>query len=85
MGVEGLAAGHPVVVLQNLRLGRAARWHHAVAVGYDLRRHEVVLRSGRNTGSKKGPLNERAETPIRGGERDQIGEEENLAARPGPR
>ncbi len=53
-----LAAGHPVVVLQNLglnwgeslarRLGitALARWHYAVVVGYDRERHELILRSG---------------------------------------
>lgn len=41
-----LAAGRPVVVLQNLGLGISPRWHYAVLVGYDLERREVVLRSG---------------------------------------
>lgn len=41
-----LAAGHVVVVLQNLGLGFAPRWHYAVVVGYDLGANEVVLRSG---------------------------------------
>ena len=31
-----LAAGHPVVVFQNLGLGWFPVWHYAVAVGYDL-------------------------------------------------
>ncbi len=41
-----VAAGHVVVVLQNLGLGFAPRWHYAVVVGYDLEAHEVLLRSG---------------------------------------
>lgn len=41
-----VAAGHAVVVLQNLGLDFAPRWHYAVLVGYDLVRREVVLRSG---------------------------------------
>ena len=41
-----VAAGHAVVVLQNLGLALAPRWHYAVLVGYDLERREVVLRSG---------------------------------------
>lgn len=41
-----VAAGHPVVVLQNLGLGWAPVWHYAVLVGYDLERAHVVLRSG---------------------------------------
>jgi tetratricopeptide (TPR) repeat protein len=44
--VQELAAGHAVVVLQNLGFDVFPRWHYAVVVGYDLRRHELVLRSG---------------------------------------
>ena len=39
-----LAAGTPVIVLQNL--GFRDGWHYAVAVGYDYERGELVLRSG---------------------------------------
>lgn len=39
-------AGHPVLVLQNLGLSWAPRWHYAVLVGFDLARDRVVLRSG---------------------------------------
>jgi hypothetical protein len=41
-----VAAGHAVVVLQNLGLDFAPRWHYAVVVGYDLPRREIMLRSG---------------------------------------
>jgi hypothetical protein len=41
-----LAAGHPVLVLQNLGLEWHPQWHFAVAVGYDLRSNELALRSG---------------------------------------
>lgn len=41
-----LQAGHPVVVLQNLGLSWYPRWHYAVAVGYNLARSELTLRSG---------------------------------------
>ena len=41
-----VAAGHPVVVLQNLGLAMAPRWHYAVVVGYDLPAGELLLRSG---------------------------------------
>lgn len=40
-----VAAGHAVVVLQNLGLAMAPTWHYAVLVGYDLGTREVVLRS----------------------------------------
>lgn len=45
--LKELAAGHPVLVLQNLRFDWAPEWHYAVAVGYDLPARQVVLRSGR--------------------------------------
>jgi tetratricopeptide (TPR) repeat protein len=41
-----LAAGHPVLVLQNLALDWHPQWHYAVAIGFDLPRAEVLLRSG---------------------------------------
>ena len=41
-----VAAGHPVLVLQNLSFARLPVWHYAVVVGYDLTNSEVVLRSG---------------------------------------
>lgn len=41
-----VAAGHPVLVLQNLGLDWLPRWHYAVAIGYDLERGTMVLRSG---------------------------------------
>ena len=41
-----LAAGHPVLVLQNLGLAWWPVWHYAVAVGYDRAAGELVLRSG---------------------------------------
>ncbi|WP_137895596.1 PA2778 family cysteine peptidase [Ramlibacter sp. 2FC] len=41
-----VAAGHPVVVLQNLRFDVWPQWHYAVVVGYDLDAGVVVLRSG---------------------------------------
>ena len=42
-----IAAGHPVLVFQNLSLSWYPQWHYAVAVGYDLERREITLRSGR--------------------------------------
>ena len=41
-----LNAGHPVVVLQNLGLSFAPRWHYAVLIGHDLAARELLLRSG---------------------------------------
>ncbi|BAU50171.1 hypothetical protein SVA_3635 [Sulfurifustis variabilis] len=41
-----VAAGNPVLVLQNLALPWYPKWHYAVVVGYDVDRAEIVLRSG---------------------------------------
>lgn len=41
-----LAAGRPVLVLQNLGVAAIPRWHYAVVVGIDADRGEIVLRSG---------------------------------------
>ena len=41
-----IASGTPVIVLQNLAFNFAPRWHYAVAIGYDLPREEIILRSG---------------------------------------
>ena len=41
-----LAAGRPVVVLQNLGLSFLPRWHYAVVTGIDLRAGAVTLHSG---------------------------------------
>lgn len=43
---QEVAAGHPVVVLQNLRWEWLPLWHYAVVVGYDTKAHTVTLRSG---------------------------------------
>lgn len=41
-----VAAGHPVIILQNLGLSWYSVWHYAVVVGYDLSEKYVILRSG---------------------------------------
>lgn len=44
--LEEVAAGHPVIVLQNLSLSLFPLWHYAVVIGYDLAQEDVILRSG---------------------------------------
>jgi len=44
--MQELAAGHPVIVLQNLGLSWAPVWHYAVVMGYDLNTKRIVLHSG---------------------------------------
>ncbi len=41
-----LAAGHPVLVLQNLGLAAYPQWHFAVVKGYDRNANELILNSG---------------------------------------
>ncbi len=41
-----VAAGHPVLVMQNLGLAFAPVWHFAVVIGYDRDAGQIVLRSG---------------------------------------
>ncbi len=41
-----IAAGNPVIVLQNLAFDWYPVWHYAVAIGYDLNEGSVTLRSG---------------------------------------
>jgi len=44
--LQEIAAGTPVIVLQNLSFAFIPRWHYAVVVGYDRTTEEIVLRSG---------------------------------------
>lgn len=44
--IAEVAAGNPILVLQNLGLAVAPVWHYAVVIGFDLARAELVLRSG---------------------------------------
>ena len=44
--LESLAAGYPVLVLQNLGYDFYPFWHYAVVVGYDLDEQQLMLRSG---------------------------------------
>ena len=44
--IAELAAGHPVVVLQNLGLSWIPVWHYAVVIGFDLTQEKMTLHSG---------------------------------------
>lgn len=44
--LEEVAAGRPVLVMQNLGFARAPVWHYAVVVGYSADADRFVLRSG---------------------------------------
>ncbi len=45
-GFREVAAGHPVLILQNLGLEMAPQWHYALLVGFDLKAESAILRSG---------------------------------------
>ncbi|MDN3919952.1 PA2778 family cysteine peptidase [Roseateles violae] len=47
-----LAAGHPVLVFQNLSLPVYPVWHYALAIGYDRARGSLILHSGREARSE---------------------------------
>jgi len=49
-----LAAGHPVIVLQNLGLRWFPRWHYSVSIGYDVAKDVVILHSGEEAGRHMG-------------------------------
>jgi len=44
--LKEIAAGNPVLVMQNLGLSWWPRWHYAVVIGYDISNNELLLRSG---------------------------------------
>jgi len=44
--LDELNHGNPVLVFQNLSLQLWPQWHYAVAIGYDLNKAELILRSG---------------------------------------
>ena len=50
-----IAAGHPVIILQNLGLSSIPLWHYAVVIGYDYPENYIILRSG-TTQRKKTPF-----------------------------
>ncbi|MDT8408387.1 MAG: PA2778 family cysteine peptidase [Wenzhouxiangellaceae bacterium] len=39
-------AGHPVLILQNLRVRSLPVWHYAVVIGYDRDQNQILMRSG---------------------------------------
>lgn len=53
--LKEIAAGNPVIVLQNLGVSWVPAWHYAVVVGYDLDEGLIILHSG-TTNQKKTPL-----------------------------
>jgi len=48
-----LAAGNPVLVMQNLAFNWYPQWHYAVVVGYDLNAREMLVHSGLNKAQRE--------------------------------
>jgi predicted Zn-dependent protease len=44
--LQEIAAGHPVIVFENLGFSWLPKWHFSVVVGYDLEEQEVIQHSG---------------------------------------
>lgn len=44
--LQEVAAGHPVIVFENLALSWLPQWHYAVVYGYDLSTSHVLMHSG---------------------------------------
>jgi len=43
-----VAAGRPVLVMQNLGIKWIKKWHYAIVVGYNLKTQKIFLRSGKH-------------------------------------
>ncbi len=63
--LKEIAAGHPVIVLQNLGLSWIPVWHYAVVIGYDFNADAITLHSG-TTRQKKTALKTFEKTWARG-------------------
>ena len=63
--LQEIAAGHPVIVLQNLGLSWVPVWHYAVVIGYDFETDVIILHSG-ITRQKRTPLKTFENTWARG-------------------
>jgi tetratricopeptide (TPR) repeat protein len=46
--LKEVAADHPVIVLENLAVKWLPRWHYALILGYDLKKQDVIMHSGKN-------------------------------------
>lgn len=48
-----VAAGNPVLVMQNMAFNWYPQWHYAVVVGYDLTTQEMIVHSGVNQAERE--------------------------------
>jgi hypothetical protein len=47
-----IAAGHPVIVFQNLAFNFAPKWHYSVATGFDMKGPDIIMHSGKEKSQK---------------------------------
>jgi tetratricopeptide (TPR) repeat protein len=45
--LKEVAADHPVIVLENLSIRMFPRWHYALVLGYDLKKQDVIMHTGK--------------------------------------
>ncbi len=48
-----IAAGHPVIVLENRGFGWLPRWHYSLLYGYDLQSQELIMHSGSKANTRQ--------------------------------
>jgi hypothetical protein len=48
--IKELAAGHPVIIFENLGLSWYKQWHYALVYGYDLKNVQFIQNSGHDAG-----------------------------------
>jgi hypothetical protein len=48
--IKELAAGHPVIIFENLGLNWYKQWHYALIYGYDLKNVQFIQNSGHDAG-----------------------------------
>ena len=51
--LEEVAAGHPVIVLENQGFSWLPRWHYSVVYGYDLQSQELIRHSGSKANTRQ--------------------------------
>ncbi len=51
--VKEIAAGNPVIVLENRGFGWLPRWHYSIVYGYDLNTQELIMHSGHDANTRQ--------------------------------
>lgn len=51
--LQEVAAGHPVIVLENQGLSFIPKWHYSIVHGYDLEAQQIVRHSGKKSNARE--------------------------------